>query len=85
MVGMGIDGTALVLGGGGVTGIAWEIGLIHGLSEHGVEVRDAGLVVGTSAGASVATGVLAAVPLKDLFDAQVAGVVDEIPGRMGLG
>jgi NTE family protein len=52
---------ALVLGGGGITGIAWELGLLAGLRRNGVDVTGADLVVGTSAGAVVgalvATGV----------------------------
>lgn len=52
---------ALVLGGGGITGIAWEIGALAGLHRRGVDLGDADLVVGTSAGAMVgallATGV----------------------------
>ena len=45
---------ALVLGGGGVTGVAWELGILHGLAEAGVDLTDADLVVGTSAGSVVA-------------------------------
>src|SRR5688572_17337790 len=52
---------ALVLGGGGITGVAWELGVLSGLREHGVDLTDADLIVGTSAGAVVgaqlATGV----------------------------
>ncbi|GAB48173.1 patatin-like phospholipase family protein [Mobilicoccus pelagius] len=44
---------ALVLGGGGVAGIAWESGLLIGLMEAGVDLEAADLVVGTSAGSSV--------------------------------
>ncbi|MBU4609738.1 patatin-like phospholipase family protein [Achromobacter sp. GG226] len=43
----------VVLGGGGVTGIAWEIGVIAGLERCGVDLRNADLFVGTSAGAAV--------------------------------
>ena len=43
----------LVLGGGGITGIAWEIGLAAGLVEAGVDLASADLVVGTSAGSVV--------------------------------
>ncbi|MBR7744387.1 patatin-like phospholipase family protein [Phycicoccus sp. BSK3Z-2] len=46
-------GTALVLAGGGVTGIAWESGIVLGLRDEGVDVRDADTVIGTSAGAMV--------------------------------
>ncbi|MET8151138.1 patatin-like phospholipase family protein, partial [Actinoplanes sp. NPDC005259] len=45
---------ALVLGGGGVTGVVWEIGLLHGLAERGVDLAIADLLVGTSAGSVVA-------------------------------
>jgi NTE family protein len=45
--------TAIVLGGGGVAGIAWELGLLHGLQDAGVPIGDADLVVGTSAGSMV--------------------------------
>jgi NTE family protein len=44
---------ALVLGGGGPVGVAWEIGLLAGLLDAGVDLRDAGLIVGTSAGSIV--------------------------------
>ena len=44
---------ALVLGGGGPVGIAWESGLAAGLEEEGVRLADADLIVGTSAGSVV--------------------------------
>jgi len=47
--------TALVLGGGGIAGIAWEVGLLARLLELGVPLDDADLVVGTSAGSVVGT------------------------------
>ena len=46
---------AIVLGGGGVIGVAWETGLISGLAEGGVDVRQADVIVGTSAGSIVGT------------------------------
>jgi NTE family protein len=46
---------ALVLGGGGPVGIAWETALLAGLLEGGVDARKAALVVGTSAGSVVGT------------------------------
>jgi NTE family protein len=42
---------ALVLGGGGLIGVAWEAGLCKGLFERGVDLRDCDAFVGTSAGA----------------------------------
>ena len=51
----GRDPRALVLGGGGVAGIAWEIGLLARLAALGIDLAaGADLVVGTSAGACVA-------------------------------
>ena len=44
---------ALVLGGGGATGVAWLIGVLTGMAEGGVDTREADLVVGTSAGSIV--------------------------------
>ncbi len=62
----------LVLGGGGVTGIAWETGLLLGLQDLGVDVTVADAVVGTSAGSVVGAQVTTGVPLSDLFDHQVS-------------
>ncbi len=44
---------ALVLGGGGPVGIAWEAGLLAGLAEDGVALGQADFVLGTSAGSVV--------------------------------
>ena len=46
--------TALVLGGGGIAGIAWHTGMLHGLAEGGWDLSRPDLLVGTSAGATVA-------------------------------
>ncbi|WP_329396268.1 patatin-like phospholipase family protein [Streptomyces lydicus] len=45
---------ALVLGPGGLLGTAWMAGLAHGLRREGVDLGEAELTVGTSAGAIVA-------------------------------
>ena len=44
---------AFVLAGGGATGIAWEAGIILGLRDGGIDVRDADTMIGTSAGSMV--------------------------------
>ena len=46
---------ALVLGGGGSTGNAWLIGAIAGLFDAGLDVTEADLVIGTSAGSTIST------------------------------
>ncbi|MBV9486558.1 MAG: patatin-like phospholipase family protein [Frankiaceae bacterium] len=64
---------ALVLGGGGVAGIAWETGLLLGLLESGVDVTDADVVIGTSAGSAVAAQITTGSSLPDLYQRQVSG------------
>lgn len=44
---------ALVLGGGGIVGIAWEQGIIAGLKAGGINLSDADTILGTSAGSVV--------------------------------
>jgi len=65
------EGQALVLGGGGVAGIAWMTGLLAGLAEAGQDVTGADLLVGTSAGAAVAAQVGSGLSLGSLFARQV--------------
>lgn len=67
---------ALVLGGGGITGIAWETGFLHALTESGLDLGVAGptppdLVVGTSAGSIVGSQVTSDVPLAELYRRQL--------------
>lgn len=61
---------AVVLGGGGVAGIAWEVGVLATLLEHGIELNDADLVVGTSAGSVVGTALRSGV-LRQVLAAQL--------------
>jgi NTE family protein len=65
------DGNALVLGGGGVAGIAWMTGLLAGLAEAGQDVTGADAVIGTSAGANVAAQLGSGLSLEELFARQV--------------
>jgi NTE family protein len=44
---------ALVLGGGGPVGIAWESGILSGLAESGLDLSGADFILGTSAGSVV--------------------------------
>jgi len=56
--GAGVE-RSLVLGGGGIVFVAWLLGYLRGLVEHGVPLESADRVVGTSAGSVVATVVTA--------------------------
>jgi NTE family protein len=59
-------GSELVLGSGGVAGIAWMTGLLTGLADAGDDWSGADLIIGTSAGAPVASGLA----LPELFARQ---------------
>lgn len=63
---------ALVLGSGGVTGVAWETGLLAGLAEAGLDLRTADLIIGTSAGATVGAQLRSAAGYEHLYEAQLA-------------
>ena len=63
---------ALVLGGGGVTGVAWEIGLIHGLAEQGLDLTTADLFIGTSAGSVVAAQLTSGSTTQELYERELA-------------
>jgi len=65
---------ALVLGGGGSTGNAWLIGVIAGLFDAGLDVTDADLTIGTSAGSTAAAQIAGATPTQ-LF----ANILDAVP------
>lgn len=66
-----VNDRALVLGGGGVAGIAWMTGLLFGLSEEGIDLRNAELILGTSAGSAVAAQVGWPISLEELYRHQV--------------
>jgi NTE family protein len=76
---------ALVLGGGGVTGIAWEIGLVRGLVDAGTDLASADLVVGTSAGSVVGAQLLSGVPIEDVYEGELRDATGERMSRIGLG
>ena len=65
------EGRALVLGGGGVAGIAWMTGVLTGLAEAGRDVTGADVIVGTSAGSAVAAQLGSGLSLDALFARQV--------------
>jgi len=68
--------TALVLGGGGITGIAWEIGVVAALRRAGVDLTTAGVIVGTSAGSVVGTLVATGVDPEAAVEAQREGAAE---------
>ena len=74
--------TALVLGGGGITGIAWELGILAGLAEAGIDLTRADRIIGTSAGSVVGVQITSGTPIADLYDGQLAPPDAELGGRL---
>jgi NTE family protein len=72
----------LVLGGGGSTGNAWEIGIIAGLFDAGLDVTEADLTVGTSAGSTAAAQISGATP-TGLLAAILAAAPQQRTGPVG--
>jgi NTE family protein len=75
----------LVLAGGGLAGIAWETGILQGIADEAPDVADALLaadvLLGTSAGSTVAAQIGSGTGLEDLFAAQISADSSEIdPG-----
>jgi len=68
---------ALVLGGGGPVGIAWESGLVAGLAQGGVNLGQADFTMGTSAGSFVGARLALGADPSTLADPIVA---DRAPG-----
>src|SRR3984957_6064896 len=82
------DGTvagqrALVLHGGGSAGNAWEIGVIAGLFDAGLDVTEADLIIGTSAGSTAAAQVTSGTRASDLLAGILAAAPPPRTGQVG--
>jgi NTE family protein len=75
------DGRAVILGGGDITGIAWETGILRGLSDEGVDLGAADAIIGTSAGSFVGA-CLAGGQVARYFERQFDDDVPEIRAVM---
>jgi NTE family protein len=79
---------ALVLGGGGVAGIAWETGILCGIADESPSAArallDSDLLLGTSAGSAVAAQLGSGRSLDDLFARQVQEASAELAPGVGV-
>ena len=74
---------ALVLGGGGSAGNAWEIGVIAGLFDAGLDVTEADLIIGTSAGSTAAAQISSATQPAELLAGILAAAPQPRTGPVG--
>ncbi len=76
---------ALVLGGGGPVGVAWEAGLIEGFARKGVLLGQADMVYGTSAGSLVGSALKAGLDLAAMVQALRESRESALSGGGGAG
>lgn len=62
---------ALILGGGGVAGIAWMTGWLHGAAQKGLDLNQFDEFIGTSAGATVAAQITSKTSLNQLYETHI--------------
>src|ERR1700722_9193731 len=74
---------ALVLGGGGAAGNAWEIGVIAGLFDAVLDLTEADLIIGTSAGSTTAAQITSATQPAELLAAILAAAPQPGTGPVG--
>jgi NTE family protein len=73
----------LVLGGAGSAGNAWEIGVIAGLFEAGLDVTEADLTIGTSAGSTAAARITSGIQPTELLADILAAAPQPPAGPVG--
>jgi NTE family protein len=78
----------LVLAGGGLAGIAWELGILRGVQDESertaAALLDADVVVGTSAGSAVAAQLGSGHSLDELYERQIAGASKEMTPNVDI-
>jgi NTE family protein len=78
----------LVLAGGGLAGIAWETGILRGIADESPQTAkallDADVLVGTSAGSTVAAQLCSGLGLDALFDRQTTPSSAELNPNVGV-
>jgi NTE family protein len=79
-----VHNVALVLGGGGAAGQAWQIGVIAGLAEAGLDLTEAAdLVIGTSSGSTTAAWVRSGIPAAELLASVLSEPVRPVGQNVG--
>jgi NTE family protein len=78
----------LVLAGGGLAGVAWETGILRGIADESLgtakALLESDVLVGTSAGSTVAAQLASGLGLDELFDRQITPSSTEINPNVGI-
>jgi NTE family protein len=73
---------ALILAGGGIAGIGWETGILRGIADEAPDTArallESDVLVGTSAGSTVAAQLSSPLSLEELFERQTGDTSSEI-------
>ena len=77
-----MSSTALVLGGGGTVGIAWEVGVLKGLRDAGIDLGAVDRIIGTSAGSVVGTQLALGRSVDDMLAEQLAPTDGSVEAAM---
>jgi len=79
---------ALVLGGGGVAGIAWQTGILLGIADESpaaaTALLNSDVLLGTSAGSAVVAQISSGLDLVELFARQVSETSAELDPGVGI-
>ncbi|EKF22640.1 patatin-like phospholipase family protein [Mycolicibacterium hassiacum DSM 44199] len=77
-----------MLAGGGLAGIAWELGVLRGIADVAPDTAkallDSDVLIGTSAGSAVAGQLTSGVPLDELYERQTAPTTTELHPGAGI-
>lgn len=77
-----------MLAGGGLAGIAWETGILRGIADESPATAkallDSDVLVGTSAGSTVAAQLSSGLGLEALFDRQAAASSTELTANVAI-
>jgi NTE family protein len=79
---------ALILAGGGIAGIGWETGILRGIADEAPDTArallDSDVLVGTSAGSTVAAQISSPMSLAELFERQTGDTSSEIDSGVDI-
>ncbi|MCX2933004.1 patatin-like phospholipase family protein [Mycobacterium sp. CVI_P3] len=79
---------ALILAGGGIAGIGWETGVLRGIADEAPQTArallDSDVLVGTSAGSTVAAQISGPMSLEELFERQAGDTSAEIDSGVDI-